>query len=83
MHIDKDVRFHSKGGDKLFHYMGVSAFAQYTVLHQESVAVIDKKAPLEKVNLLGCGLVSVDDPAAACGCVQTHSFLMRPLRLWL
>jgi hypothetical protein len=22
--------------------------------------------------------VSVDDPAAACGCVQTHSFLMRP-----
>jgi hypothetical protein len=24
--------------------------------------------------------VSVDDQ---CGCVQTHSFLMRPLRLWL
>jgi S-(hydroxymethyl)glutathione dehydrogenase/alcohol dehydrogenase len=56
MHVDKDVRFHSKGGDPLFHYMGVSAFAQFTVLHQESVAVIDKKAPLEKVNLLGCGL---------------------------
>ncbi len=56
MHVDKDVRFYSAKGDKLYHYMGVSAFAQYTVLHQESVAVIDKKAPLEKVNLLGCGL---------------------------
>lgn len=33
-----------------------STFSQFTVLHQESVAKIRDDAPLEKVNLLGCGL---------------------------
>lgn len=45
-------------GTELFHYMGTSTFSQYTVLHQESVAKIRKDAPLEKVNLLGCGLAT-------------------------
>ena len=30
----------------------------YTVLHEESVAVIDKSAPLDKVCLLGCGVAT-------------------------
>lgn len=38
--------------------MGTSTFAEYTVLHQESVAKIRKDAPLDKVNLLGCGLAT-------------------------
>merc|ERR1719419_1224975 len=41
---------------KLFHFMGCSTFSQYTVLHQESVAVIRKDAPLEYASLLGCGV---------------------------
>jgi len=45
-------------GAELFHYMGTSTFSQYTVLHAESVAKIRKDAPLEKVNLLGCGLAT-------------------------
>jgi len=45
-------------GTELFHYMGTSTFSQYTVLHEESVAKIRKDAPLEKVNLLGCGLAT-------------------------
>jgi len=45
-------------GAELFHYMGTSTFSQYTVLHEESVAKIRKDAPLEKVNLLGCGLAT-------------------------
>lgn len=45
-------------GTELFHYMGTSTFSQYTVVHQESVAKIRKDAPLEKVNLLGCGLAT-------------------------
>jgi S-(hydroxymethyl)glutathione dehydrogenase/alcohol dehydrogenase len=36
--------------------MGTSTFSEYTVLHEESVALIDKAAPLDKVCLLGCGV---------------------------
>lgn len=35
---------------------GTSTFSQYTVVHAESVAKIDPKAPLDKVALLGCGV---------------------------
>jgi S-(hydroxymethyl)glutathione dehydrogenase/alcohol dehydrogenase len=58
MRIDDDVRFKSSNGSKLWHYMGTSTFSQYTVVHQESVAKIRNDAPLEKVNLLGCGLAT-------------------------
>lgn len=36
--------------------MGCSTFSQYTVCAEISVAKIDKKAPLEKCCLLGCGI---------------------------
>ncbi|KAK3265713.1 hypothetical protein CYMTET_25627 [Cymbomonas tetramitiformis] len=59
MASDQDSRFTAqKDGSKLWHYMGTSTFSQYTVLHAESVAKIRKDAPLEKVNLLGCGLAT-------------------------
>lgn len=58
MKADEGTRFTSKDGRKLWHYMGTSTFSQYTVLHEESVAKIRKDAPLEKVNLLGCGLAT-------------------------
>ncbi|CAE8720773.1 unnamed protein product [Polarella glacialis] len=48
----------AKDGAELFHYMGTSTFSQYTVVHEESVAKIRQDAPLEKVNLLGCGLAT-------------------------
>lgn len=58
MKSDESTRFTAMDGTPLWHYMGTSTFAQYTVLHQESVAKIRKDAPLEKVNLLGCGLAT-------------------------
>jgi S-(hydroxymethyl)glutathione dehydrogenase / alcohol dehydrogenase len=58
MKADEGVRFKTEDGKELFHYMGTSTFSQYTVLHQESVAKIRQDAPLEKVNLLGCGLAT-------------------------
>lgn len=58
MRSDDGVRFTAANGTKLWHYMGTSTFSQYTVLHQESVAKIRSDAPLEKVNLLGCGLAT-------------------------
>ena len=47
--------------------MGTSTFAEYTVVHEESVAKIDEKAPLEVVCLLGCGVTT------GLGAVHQHS----------
>lgn len=38
--------------------MGTSTFSQYTVVADVSVVAVDKKAPLEKVCLLGCGITT-------------------------
>jgi len=43
-------------GKELFHFMGTSTFSEYTVVADISVAKVDKKAPLDKVCLLGCGI---------------------------
>lgn len=54
---DGTSRF-SKDGKTIFHYMGTSTFAEYTVVPEISLAKIDPKAPLEKVCLLGCGVTT-------------------------
>ena len=50
--------------------MGTSTFSEYTVLHWESVAKVDKDAPLDKICLLGCGVTTgigaVTNTAKAC-----------------
>ena len=56
MKADDSVRFHTKDGKDLFHFMGTSTFSEYTVLHEVSVAKVDPKAPLDKICLLGCGV---------------------------
>jgi S-(hydroxymethyl)glutathione dehydrogenase / alcohol dehydrogenase len=38
--------------------MGTSTFSQYTVVADVSVVAVDKKAPLDKVCLLGCGITT-------------------------
>jgi S-(hydroxymethyl)glutathione dehydrogenase/alcohol dehydrogenase len=43
-------------GQTLFHFMGCSTMAEYTVLSEISCAKIDKKIPLHKACLLGCGV---------------------------
>ena len=48
----------SKDGKDIFHYMGTSTFAEYSVLPEISLAKINKAAPLEKVCLLGCGVTT-------------------------
>jgi S-(hydroxymethyl)glutathione dehydrogenase/alcohol dehydrogenase len=54
---DGTSRF-SKDGKPIYHYMGTSTFAEYTVVAEISLAKIDPKAPLEKVCLLGCGVTT-------------------------
>jgi len=54
---DGTSRF-SQNGKPINHYMGTSTFSEYTVVPEISLAVIDKRAPLEKVCLLGCGVTT-------------------------
>mmetsp|Transcript_107 Transcript_107/g.248 ORF Transcript_107/g.248 Transcript_107/m.248 type:complete len:397 (+) Transcript_107:86-1276(+) len=49
---------HARAGDTLYHFMGTSTFAQYTVLADISVAVVRADAPLNRVCLLGCGVTT-------------------------
>lgn len=57
MRSDEQSRITCKG-KPLYHFMGTSTFAEYAVLHQESVAKVSKDAPLDKVCLLGCGVAT-------------------------
>eukprot|EP00238_Polyblepharides_amylifera_P011540 CAMPEP_0196580302 /NCGR_PEP_ID=MMETSP1081-20130531/28369_1 /TAXON_ID=36882 /ORGANISM="Pyramimonas amylifera, Strain CCMP720" /LENGTH=443 /DNA_ID=CAMNT_0041900139 /DNA_START=85 /DNA_END=1416 /DNA_ORIENTATION=+ len=57
MRADNGTRI-SHNGAPIFHFMGTSTFAEYTVLHEESVAVISKEAPLSRAALLGCGVAT-------------------------
>ncbi|QEY52313.1 S-(hydroxymethyl)glutathione dehydrogenase/class III alcohol dehydrogenase [Legionella longbeachae] len=54
---DGTSRF-SLNGRKLFHYMGTSTFANYTVLPEIAVAKIRKDAPFDKVCYIGCGVTT-------------------------
>lgn len=54
---DGTSRF-SLAGKKLFHYMGTSTFANYTVLPEIAVAKIRDDAPFDKVCYIGCGVTT-------------------------
>lgn len=54
---DGTTRF-SIDGKPIYHYMGTSTFAEYTVLPEISLAKINPEAPLEEVCLLGCGVTT-------------------------
>ncbi len=54
---DGTSRF-SIGGEKIFHYMGTSTFANYTVLPEIAVAKIRQDAPFDKVCYIGCGVTT-------------------------
>jgi S-(hydroxymethyl)glutathione dehydrogenase / alcohol dehydrogenase len=54
---DGTSRF-SRGKDTVYHYMGTSTFAQYTVVPEIALAKIRKDAPFEKVCYIGCGVTT-------------------------
>ncbi len=54
---DGTSRF-SLGGEKLYHYMGTSTFANFTVLPEIAVAKIREDAPFDKVCYIGCGVTT-------------------------
>jgi S-(hydroxymethyl)glutathione dehydrogenase/alcohol dehydrogenase len=56
---DGTTRFTAKKDGKdvpIFHFMGCSTFAEYTVIAEISAAKINKRMPLNKACLFGCGV---------------------------
>jgi len=45
----------SRGGEPLRHFLGASAFAEYTVMPEIALARIDPEAPLEEACVFACG----------------------------
>ena len=54
---DGSSRF-SLGGKNLFHYMGTSTFANYTVVPEIALAKVREDAPFDKVCYIGCGVTT-------------------------
>jgi S-(hydroxymethyl)glutathione dehydrogenase/alcohol dehydrogenase len=54
---DGSSRFR-RGKEALYHYMGCSTFANYTVLPEIALAKIREDAPFEKVCYIGCGVTT-------------------------
>ncbi len=54
---DGTSRF-SLGGEKVFHYMGTSTFANHSVMPEIAVAKIREDAPFDKVCYIGCGVTT-------------------------
>jgi S-(hydroxymethyl)glutathione dehydrogenase / alcohol dehydrogenase len=46
------------GKDRLFHYMGTSTFANYTVVPEISLAKVREDAPFDKICYIGCGVTT-------------------------
>ena len=42
----------------IHHYMFLSAFSEFVVIHEEAAVLVDKEAPLDRVCLLGCALTT-------------------------
>lgn len=69
---DGTSRF-SINGEKVFHYMGTSTFANYTVLPEIALAKINPDAPFDKVCYVGCGVTTgigavINTAKAEAGC---------------
>ena len=54
---DGTSRF-SKNGKPIYHYMGCSTFANYTVMPEIAVAKVRNDAPFDKICYIGCGVTT-------------------------
>ncbi len=47
-----------KGDREIHHFVGLSTFAEYTVVPEDSLVLIREDAPMDKVSLIGCGVTT-------------------------
>jgi S-(hydroxymethyl)glutathione dehydrogenase/alcohol dehydrogenase len=76
---DGTSRFH-KNGTTIYHYMGTSTFANYTVLPEIAVAKIREDAPYDKVCYIGCGVTT--GVGAVSAEISTRPFQLVTGRVW-
>jgi S-(hydroxymethyl)glutathione dehydrogenase/alcohol dehydrogenase len=55
---DGTTRFSTLDGKPIYKSIGCAAFSEYTVMPIESIVVVDKRAELEKICLIGCCVVT-------------------------
>jgi S-(hydroxymethyl)glutathione dehydrogenase/alcohol dehydrogenase len=55
---DGTSRFTTLDGEKIFHYMGCSTFANHTVLPEIALAKVREDAPFDKICYIGCGVTT-------------------------
>ena len=48
----------SQNGEKVYHHVGVSAFAEYCVVNRGSLVKIDKELPFDEAALFGCAVLT-------------------------
>ena len=70
----------SRGGDPVNQFLHLSSFAEFMLVHEQTVVKIDNEMPLDKAALIGCGVttgmgavfrtakVSAGDTVAVIGC---------------
>jgi S-(hydroxymethyl)glutathione dehydrogenase / alcohol dehydrogenase len=63
----------SRDGDPIRHFMGTSAFAEYTVLPEIALAKVNPEAPLDHACLFACGLSTGLGAAMSTAKVQAGS----------
>ncbi|KAF7635234.1 hypothetical protein Mgra_00005349 [Meloidogyne graminicola] len=68
---DKTTRFTCKG-KQIYHFIGLSTFSEYIVVRESA---INKKAPLDKVCLIGCGVTTGYGAPINC-CVVTKGSIV-------
>ncbi|MFS8664120.1 MAG: zinc-binding dehydrogenase [Limnochordales bacterium] len=56
--VSGGTRFRFPSGGAIHHHLGVSAFAEHTVVHESSVVPIDKDVPLHIAALFGCAVMT-------------------------
>jgi S-(hydroxymethyl)glutathione dehydrogenase/alcohol dehydrogenase len=54
---DRTTRFSCEGSE-VFHYMGCSTFANFTVLPEIALAKVREDAPFDKICYIGCGVTT-------------------------
>lgn len=52
---DGSSRFRDLNGETLFHFMFISSFTEYTVVHIANVIKVDPRIPPNRACLLACG----------------------------
>ena len=55
---DGSSRFSIRTGSRLYHYMGTSTFANFTVLPEIALAKVREDAPFDKICYIGCGVTT-------------------------